>query len=303
MLERKTATAPLPWTFTDDDPEGTVWALVAVTGGDPDDVGDVIEVGAFWRSVARRGTAIKGLFGYDWSRQVARVAHIEELSPGDPRLPAHLAPGQGGLLVKAVFNLRTADGRDAYEQAKFHGPDTCYSIGYKAVRSRTVGGVRRLAEVDLFEFSPVMAGAHIGARQLAVKSAGRPAGLETKRMPVPASVPRTRSAGPVAGRKIFPFVCDTCGGPGLREHRPRDQARRQPRACRACLDAHGLDPAQARAEGRGVLTAAELAQADELGRITSEDAYAQALRDEVRLDAEPDGELRRARPGRREWSA
>ncbi len=166
------------------DPDGTAWAIVAVTGV-KDDVDDIIVPGAFRRTLAER--QIKGVLGHDWNRPVARALESIELLPGDPRLPATLADGftpwpreAGALLVKAAYILGTTDGRDAWEHAKAFDKEHAYSIGYKVTQggAKMRGGVRHITDLDLYEFSPVLHGANRLATLQAVKS-GHLAELET----------------------------------------------------------------------------------------------------------------------------
>lgn len=95
------------------------------------------------------------------------------------------------MIATARLNTATEAGRDALETIKFFGRDSAWSIGYKAVKARQVGAVRELLDVELYEISPVLHGAHPDARLLVdeVKSAAR----GRKRTPVAASVPTTGS--------------------------------------------------------------------------------------------------------------
>jgi HK97 family phage prohead protease len=178
-LETKSATVGAQ-VLDADDTAGEVTFLASVTGV-LDEVGDVIEPGAFAESLRRRRPEF--LMGHTQGRTIGDVVHVEELAPGDRRLPATLPAGAGGLLVKARYNLSTSDGREAYEAAKFYGPETAYSIGYvphqpekKTWRGRLA---RLISRLDLFEVSQVLVGANSLARALSVKS-GQPGGLEFK---------------------------------------------------------------------------------------------------------------------------
>lgn len=140
--------------------EGVVEALVAVTGV-KDDVGDVIVPGAFARTLATRKPKV--VLGHDWSRPIGRTLAIKELWPGDPGLPKTTADGRpwpreaGAVWARYLANLETEDGRKSFVDARFFGPkESTYSIGYNAVRTRQVGGVRHVDEVDLFEYGPVL---------------------------------------------------------------------------------------------------------------------------------------------------
>lgn len=193
------------------DPDGTVWAIVAVTGVQ-DEVNDIIVPGAFRRTLRER--AMRGVKGHDWNRPVARQVKAVELLPGDPRLPDTLADGRtpwpraaGALLVKGRYILGTSDGRDAWEEAKAFDADQAYSIGYKVTPTgaKIRAGVRHIHDLDVYEFSPVLHGAHRLATQMAVK-AGRPGGLQGKAASPGARMARS-AALPTMGR------CMLCNGP------------------------------------------------------------------------------------------
>jgi hypothetical protein len=66
----------------------------------------------------------------------------------------------GALWVKARFILSTKDARDAYEVAKAFGASQSFSIGYRVKRARQDGPVRRIFDLDVYEYSPVLHGAN-----------------------------------------------------------------------------------------------------------------------------------------------
>jgi peptidoglycan hydrolase-like protein with peptidoglycan-binding domain/phage head maturation protease len=162
---------------TDDD-TGVVEALVSVTGVVDSDR-DIIEPGAYKDTLTRRRP--KGIFSHDWKQWASRTEVVEELMPGDPRLADYATQtgktwpaAAGALYVKTRYNLATPEGRSAYENVKFFGDECQWSIGYKvpagkAVRSKD--GVRRIREVDLYEYSPVLFGAASLSGTLSVKAA------------------------------------------------------------------------------------------------------------------------------------
>lgn len=162
----------------DDDGQGVVTAIVAVTGM-RDNVNDIIQPGAFQKSLAKRTP--KGVWHHNITDSVSRTEEIKELQPGDPQLPESLPNGQpwpgdaGALMVKTRFNLNTARGRDAYEDVKFFGTDQEWSIGYNVpTGGATIDrktGVRKIQTLDLYEYSPVLFGAMPNARTQSVKSA------------------------------------------------------------------------------------------------------------------------------------
>ncbi|MBG0818976.1 2'-5' RNA ligase family protein [Planomonospora sp. ID82291] len=177
-LERKSV-AVSPGAALADAPKGTVTCLVAITGVE-DNVGDVIMPGAFSRTLALRKP--KGVFSHDTTAWVSRAEVVEEWLPGDPRLPketkdGHPWPaGAGALFVRARFNLKTKAGGEAYERVAFYSEsnEQEWSIGYSVpdggARRDPKTGVRRIYDLDLYEFSPVLFGAASQTMTLSVKS-------------------------------------------------------------------------------------------------------------------------------------
>lgn len=93
--------------------------------------------------------------------------------------------GKGTLSVKsdelrfdgAMF-LNTTDGRETFEVLKAMGSDQEWSFGFRVLgwevpseEERKQGATRILTKLDAFEVSPVLIGAGIGTRTLAVKTA------------------------------------------------------------------------------------------------------------------------------------
>lgn len=153
--------------------QGIVDAIVSVTGV-LDDVGDIIEPGAYAETLKQR--VPKGVWSHDWDTPVAKTLEAVELMPGDPRLPTKIqALGGGGLMVRMQFNLNTQRGRDAYEDVKFFGDASEWSIGYIVPTGHSVTdnktGVRRIKSLDLFEYSPVLFGAMAHTVTMSVKGA------------------------------------------------------------------------------------------------------------------------------------
>ncbi|MFJ7279378.1 HK97 family phage prohead protease [Kitasatospora sp. NPDC098663] len=146
-----------------DDQEGTFTTLVSITGLRDHD-GDVIEPGAYARTLTE--ITPKGVWSHDWNVWTARTERTEELLPGDPRLPAALPKGQpwpaeaGALLVKGRCNLATQAGKDMYANLLFFGDQVQWSIGYQVRTAKRIKGVRRITDLDLYEYSPVLFGAN-----------------------------------------------------------------------------------------------------------------------------------------------
>ena len=163
--------------------EGIVVAIVAVTGHE-DSVRDIIQPGAFAHTLRNRRPKVCWM--HDWNKPLGRVLHIEELLPGDKRLPTRLPDGKawpkeaGAVVATMQFNLQTERGREYFQHAKawaING-EAAFSIGYKVVEgmaSKRSDGVRLIYRLDLFEVSLVLFGAHPMALALEVKGAHFPA--------------------------------------------------------------------------------------------------------------------------------
>jgi phage head maturation protease len=175
------ATAPTsaePGLVELDESTGVVEAIVSVTGVVDED-NDLVEPGAYAKTL--RDRTPKGIFHHDWHKWVAKTLDIAELMPGDPRLPrttrsgAPWPPQAGALWVKCQFNLATQTGREAFENIKFFANEAEWSIGYKILPGnarKTPQGVRRIKQVELYEYSPVLFGAAPLSGTLSVKYAG-----------------------------------------------------------------------------------------------------------------------------------
>ncbi|RSS97246.1 hypothetical protein EF903_01615 [Streptomyces sp. WAC05292] len=154
-----------------------------------DEVQDLIVPGAFSRTLATR--RVKAAWHHEWKDPVGTVVDVEEWRPGDRRflsIPGGAVwPREAGALVATVqYNLRTTRGRDTYEQVKqwHENGEAAFSIGYKVVAggaSKRHDGVRVIHDLDLYEISPVLHGAHPMTRSLEVKAAARTSTDELER--------------------------------------------------------------------------------------------------------------------------
>lgn len=182
------------WGSEHPEEDGVRNLIVAVTGV-RDEVGDIIVPGAFEHTLQRLEP--KGCMGHDWNRVTGYPEAIEEVMPGDPRLPKTDRFGKpwpaeaGALFVRHRYHTDTDDGQRAYKDAKFLGPRLACSIGYvdpkddngkplysyKQIDPVSGKMTRYLPRLDLFEYSQVLHGAHLLAG--GVKD-GRPTRLERK---------------------------------------------------------------------------------------------------------------------------
>jgi HK97 family phage prohead protease len=134
------------------DPEGRFSGYASLFGV-TDLSGDQILPGAFAASIARRGAdGVKLLFQHDPAAPIGRWLSIEE----DAR----------GLRVVGQLHAEVAKAREV-ESLMRAGILDGLSIGFRTVRARTdaKSGVRRVAEVDLWEISvvtfPMLPGARV----------------------------------------------------------------------------------------------------------------------------------------------
>lgn len=103
---------------------------------------------------------------------------------GHDAVYGNLPAGKGALSIdgnSVVFDgkafLSTSGGRDAFEVLKEMGADQEWSFGFKVMGSevpddawKKKGARRMLTKLDCFEVSPVLRGAGVNTRTLAVKS-------------------------------------------------------------------------------------------------------------------------------------
>ena len=123
--------------------------------GLPDQGGDVVQPGAYGAGLARlaaRGGKVRMLWQHDAAQPIGIWEEIRE----DGR----------GLWVKGRLLLEVAQAREAAALVRAGAIDGL-SIGYRTVRAeKTVGGGRRLSEVELWEVSlvtfPMLADARVG---------------------------------------------------------------------------------------------------------------------------------------------
>jgi HK97 family phage prohead protease len=151
--------------------DGIVEAIVSVTNV-VDSVNDVIEPGAYKNTLRKRNP--KGVWSHDTNIPVAKTLKVEELMPGDERLPEDLrSQGAGALMVKMQFNLNTSRGRDAFHDVQFFAEEQEWSIGYSVPEGKSMTdektGVRFIKQLELYEYSPVIFGAAPNTRTLSVK--------------------------------------------------------------------------------------------------------------------------------------
>lgn len=146
-----------------DVPEGAsqVTAIVAVTGV-RDEVGDVLVPGAFKQTLIDRPRP-KVCLGHDWNRPIGKTVAIKEYMPGERGLPATTYDGKpwpqqaGAVIATYIPDMTKEDGVNAYNSAKFFGPEeSTFSFGFKTQDADHRGNTRYVKRVAMYEYGPVL---------------------------------------------------------------------------------------------------------------------------------------------------
>lgn len=152
--------------------EGEIEAWVSVYGN-ADSYGDRVKFGAFAETLSQMTPAL--VWQHKMEVPIGVTVSMEEVPPGDPRLPEGIKEN-GGLLAKGRLNLNVQAGREAYEHVKF-GSVNQYSFGYDELDTTPLqDGTKELNKVKLYEWSLVT----LGANQLTQTQSVKAMGLEDK---------------------------------------------------------------------------------------------------------------------------
>lgn len=146
----------VPFQVKEIDEEKNIFEGYASTFRNEDFHGDVMEQGAFTKTIQERKDKVKVLWQHDAYNPIGKAIHMEE--------------DNHGLYVKAqIFD--TVLGRDAMTLIKGGVIDEL-SIGFRTIKDEwdSTNNVRRIKEVQLFEFSPVTFAANNQANITAAKS-------------------------------------------------------------------------------------------------------------------------------------
>jgi HK97 family phage prohead protease len=168
------------------DPEtGVVEAYVSIMGIlDDDEPPDLIESGAFLRTITERGPGganrIRTLWQHMWSEvigmPVSLAEHAREALPA--KILEKFPQATGGLYAKTQFVMDVQRGREALALYKAGAMDE-WSIGFDTITSgwekQNEMTYRRIKEIRLWEYSPVTWGANPGTTTTSVKNSD-PAG-------------------------------------------------------------------------------------------------------------------------------
>ena len=152
----KFQTKSLPFEVKSIDDEKNIFEGYASVFRNVDSYGDIVEPGAFTKTIQERGDKVKVLWQHDPYTPIGKAVHLEE--------------DNHGLYVKAqIFD--TVAGQDAMKLIKGGVIDEL-SIGYRTIKDEwdKERNARILKEVQLFEFSPVTFAANSAAMITAAKN-------------------------------------------------------------------------------------------------------------------------------------
>lgn len=134
------------------DETGKVSARIATFGVIDQDY-DIVEATAF-----KAGQEVAIVWSHDWDRPVGKGV-------------IHVTPTEA--IFEGMFFLDVVNGMEAYKTVRAMGDLQEWSWGFHAIKSsREARGdriIRHIEETELFEVSPVLKGAGIGTRTLALK--------------------------------------------------------------------------------------------------------------------------------------
>jgi len=135
--------------------DGVVEAIVSVYGN-RDSYGEVVQYGAWGKSIAKKKPAVCWM--HDLDHVVAKCLEARELPAGDPMLPDPIK-GNGGLYVKCQFFKDITDSWQAFLKLK-EGLVDEWSVGFMATNRQDTADGMDLIEGELWEVSPVVRGAN-----------------------------------------------------------------------------------------------------------------------------------------------
>ena len=143
-----------------DEEQGIIEGYGATFSKNPDSYGDIIDHGAFSKTLKENADSIVSLFNHSIMEPIG--------------LP-ELSQDKDGLYAKIKLVLEVPRAREVLALAKA-GVIKRMSIGYETVKSDLIDGVRHLKEVRLYDVSPVVFAANPEAMILGVKEAEEKAG-------------------------------------------------------------------------------------------------------------------------------
>ena len=138
-----------------DEATGVIEGYGATFSDKPDAYGDIIDHGAFTKTLKENEGNIVSLFNH----YIMEPIGLPELSED-----------KNGLYAKIHLVMEIQKARDVLALAKA-GVIKTMSIGYDTIKSEFIDGIRHLKEVKLYDVSPVIFAANPEARIVAVKAA------------------------------------------------------------------------------------------------------------------------------------
>ena len=151
-MERKT----LKFEVKDiDESDGTFTGYASTFTSVPDSYGDVVDKGAFKKTIKENNSRIKILWNHSVMEPIGK--------------PVEMYEDDTGLLVKGKLTLGVQRAKETLALMK-DGVINEMSIGYDTITEQIVKGVRHLKEVKLYDVSPVTFAANPSAMILDVKA-------------------------------------------------------------------------------------------------------------------------------------
>lgn len=132
-------TKQIPFEIKEFDEETGIFEGYAAVFNNVDDGGDLIEPGAFTKTLQENGHRIKICYQHDPYNPIGK--------------PLEIRQDEVGLFVKGKIS-DTSTGKDVKVLLKDRVINEL-SIGYDVIKKKMKDGVRRLREIKLYEFSPV----------------------------------------------------------------------------------------------------------------------------------------------------
>lgn len=137
-----------------DEETGIFEGYAATFSDKPDSYGDIIDSGAFKKSLKEGGKRVKILWQHSVMEPIGK--------------PEEMSEDEKGLLVKGKLSLGVQRAREVLSLMK-DGVITELSIGYDTVKEAYKDGIRHLKEVKLWDISPVTFAANTEALIASVK--------------------------------------------------------------------------------------------------------------------------------------
>ena len=170
-------------TVVSDEEQGIVEHIFAVFGN-VDYAGDIIQPGAFKKTLQERGLKVRVLDSHNMFSVmdvIGRPLQIREIGRDElpPEVLMRFPEATGGAWARTQFLLNTDEGRGAFIRIKEGAIDE-WSFGFDVIKARyeekklddgTTQTVRVIEELRLWEYSPVLWGANPATTTLDAKEA------------------------------------------------------------------------------------------------------------------------------------